>query len=193
MRLNSITKLFFYPLLAFLLFFNGCMTMGWDGINGTSEQKSGQNQLLIKERQVNGYSIFAEFPSAAVGKDILYALEIVGPETTLENNINSVYLYINEKDRVNAEKVSIRLSPDASLSSSTRFVFPYRFDETGMYEASFIIETVSEGNTVSSFTVSENYSITESYTDNHHSNNLAPWIWGGGAMMTGMMLWMILH
>ena len=193
MILNPIRTLFLFSIFTLLFVLNGCMTMGWDGINGAYEQKSGQNQLLIKERQVNGYSIFAEFPSAAVGKDILYALEIVGPETTLENNINSVYLYINEKDRVNAEKVSIRLSPDASLSSSTRFVLPYRFDETGMYEASFIIETVSEGNTVSSFTVSENYSITESYTDNHHSNNLAPWIWGGGAMMTGMMLWMILH
>merc|ERR1712193_278623 len=77
-----------------LLFFSGCMTMGWGGhYNNGSSQPADQQANLIKEQQVANQTVRATFPSTEAGQQVHFELETISQDTT-NTSIESVVLEI---------------------------------------------------------------------------------------------------
>ena len=176
------------------LFLNGCMTMGWGGTHDNRSRTGTQNQILVKERQIENYTLAAEFPSAVIHEEVQvrFALEIEGGETSKRSKSESISLQINKQNGDTVEKTFTKLQPDHSLSTASRFVFPYRFEKAGTYEISFLIEDTFGEDLESPYTISTTLPVSQSYNNNHHDTfNSVPWIMAGGAVMTGLMIWMM--
>ena len=169
------------------------MTMGWGGYHGPNQSRTGnQNQILVKERQIENYTLAAEFPSSVVGDEVRFALEIEGGEASKGSISESISLQISKQNGDTVEKTFTKLQPDHSLSTASRFVFPYRFEEAGTYEISFLIEDTFGEELESPYTISTTLPVSQSYNTNHHDTfNSVPWIMAGGAVMTGLMVWMM--
>ena len=175
------------------LLLSGCMTMGWGGYHGPNQSRTGnQNQILVKERQIENYTLVAEFPSAVIHEEVRFALEIEGGEASKGSISESISLQISKQNGDTVEKTFTKLQPDHSLSTASRFVFPYRFEEAGTYEISFLIEDTFGEELESPYTISTTLPVSQSYNTNHHDTfNSVPWIMAGGAVMTGLMIWMM--
>lgn len=179
--------------LAMVLFFNGCMTMGGSSRHGSNPESENRNRLLIKEKHAEEHTLIAEFPSSAVQNEVRFILEIKGPEPLTENLSGSVSLQIGKKINSGTESTLTELQPDRSLSTPSRFVFPYRFDEAGTYEVTFVINALSGGKAGNSHEISARIAVAEFYGSSHRPFTTTPWILGGSAVMAGMMVWMIIY
>ncbi len=183
--------LLFLSLITLPLLLNGCMTMGWSGADHNRSRTGTQNQILVKERQVEDYTLTAEFPSSVVGEEVRFAFEIEGGEVSKGSRFEPISLQINKQNGNTVENTFTKLYPDRSLSTATRFVFPYRFDETGIFQVTFTLNDSLAEEVESPYTISANLSVSESYDDYTRSFNTTVWIVGGSAVMVGMMMWMI--
>lgn len=173
------------------LLLSGCMTMGWSGVHDNRSRTGTQNQILVKERQIENYTLVAEFPSSVVGEEVQFTLEIEGQRSSKEKNFESVFLKIHKQNGRSIEKTFTQLQPDYSLSTATRLVFPYRFDEAGVYDVTFAIDDPSGNKQEPSYAISTTLSVPESYVKHQGPFNSTTWIVAGSAVMVGMMIWMM--
>jgi hypothetical protein len=166
------------------------MTMGWGGYHGDNEpRRPGNQETLVKEHQIADQTLRATFPYAETGDQVRFELVMISNGNSNDLTIESTSLKIRRPGTSGSNTSFITVDPAPSQSRSGQWIFPYRFHESGDYEITFTVKYQSSKESTSVTTISAHRSVSESYTS-HHRYNTIPWI-AGGAVMTGLMIWMM--
>ena len=172
------------------LLLSGCMTMGWGGYHGANRPESQYpQQTLVKEHRVENRTLRAKFPHAVANERVLFEIEASEDDTVAADIIESVSLQIHRTERGNTDNTYTELKPDPTLSGYNRWVFPYRFYKPGNYEVTFTINFRAQKSSASSIDISAKRPVAASYSSTK-GYTIIPWI-AGGAIITGMMIWMM--
>jgi hypothetical protein len=165
--------------------------MGWGSFHGANHPESQYpQQTLLKEHRVENRTLRAKFPQAVANERVLFEIEASEDDTVAADIVESVSLQIHRTERGNTDNTYTELKPDPTLSGYNRWVFPYRFSEPGNYKVIFKIYYQPPSTSLtSSIDISARRLVSRSYAS-HHNYSMIPWI-AGGAVMTGLMIWMM--
>lgn len=177
-----------------VIFFNGCISVGQGMVGHTISEEAGvASPLLVKEKELDGYVLHAEYPEAYVNRESKFVLDLNSNNLSTPPEDLEMTMVIQKRGDKSPSSSSTRIAEAPVQPASGRRVFYYRFTEQGWYTITFELSEPRGDQSVTLATLSADRYVGARVGDGYHHDSFyhSPWFLGGTAVMLGMMVWMM--